>query len=60
MDSFKYLSSLRAEILEVVTVVENSGWSLFWDNTTPNWSTKMKLEKLYASISTKQRNLVYI
>ena len=48
MDSFKYLSSLRAEILEVVTGVENSGWSLFWDNTTPNWSTKMKLEKLYA------------
>jgi hypothetical protein len=46
---FKYYSDLRTEILEVVTGVENSsGSSFFWDDTTPNWATKSKLEKLYA------------
>ena len=38
---------MRAEILKVVTGVENSGWSLFWDDTTPNYVTKRKLEELY-------------
>ncbi|MCF6255516.1 MAG: hypothetical protein L3J98_12240 [Gammaproteobacteria bacterium] len=47
MRIFKYYTSLRAEILEVVTGVENSGWSLFWDETTPNCVTKNRLEKLY-------------
>lgn len=48
MGIFEYYSSLRGEILEVVTGVENTGWNLFWDNTTPNYSTKIKLGKLYA------------
>ena len=48
MGIFKYYSSLRAEILEVVTGVENSGGYFSWDNTTPNRATKNKLEKLYA------------
>ena len=48
MNLFKYYSDLRAEILEVVTGVENSSGScFFWDDTTPNWATKNKLEKLY-------------
>jgi hypothetical protein len=47
MSIFKYYASLRAEILEIVTGVENSGWSLFWDETTPNSVTKGKLENLY-------------
>lgn len=47
MKIFEYYASLRSEILEVVTGVENSGWSLFWDDTTPNYVTKRKLEELY-------------
>ncbi len=47
MGIFEYYSSLRSEILEVVTGVENSGCALFWDDTTPNWSTKSKLQTLY-------------
>lgn len=47
MKIFEYYASLRSEILEVITGVENSGWSLFWDDTTPNYVTKRKLEKLY-------------
>ena len=47
MKIFEYYASLRAEVLEVITGIENSGWSLFWDNTTPNYVTKRKLEELY-------------
>lgn len=47
MSIFEYYASLRAEILKIVTGVENSNWSLFWDNTTPNYVTKRKLEELY-------------
>lgn len=47
MNIFEYYASLRSEILEIVTGVKNSGWSLYWDETTPNYITKKKLEKLY-------------
>tara|TARA_R110001583_G_scaffold64390_1_gene187054 strand:- start:876 stop:1490 length:615 start_codon:yes stop_codon:yes gene_type:complete len=47
MSIFEYYASLRAEILKIVTGVENSGWSLFWDESTPNYVTKRKLEDLY-------------
>jgi len=47
MDILKYCVSLRSELLEVVSGVENSGYSFSWDTTTPNWATKTKLEKLY-------------
>lgn len=47
MSIFEYYASLRGEILEVVTGVENSGWSLFWDETTPNYVNKRKLEGIY-------------
>lgn len=47
MNIFEYYASLRADILEIITGVENSGWSLFWDETTPNYITKANLETLY-------------
>ena len=47
MGIFEYYSSLRHEILGVVTGVEDTGWNLLWDNTTPNSSTKNQLRKLY-------------
>jgi len=48
MSLFTYYVSLRAEIIELVTGVQNAGNSLFWDNTTQNWVTKQKLERLFA------------
>lgn len=47
MTMFRYYAELRSELLEIVTGVENSGDSLFWDNTTSNWQTKQRLENLY-------------
>lgn len=46
MALFKYFAGLRSEILEVVSGVQNAEASLFWDNTTPNFITRGKLEKL--------------
>ena len=48
MNSFKYYSALRTEILAIVTGVENSGQNLFWDYTTPNRVTKYQLKELHA------------
>jgi hypothetical protein len=48
MTLFHYYVALRGEILEIVSGLENSGHSLFWDNTTPNFVTKGRLEKLFA------------
>lgn len=48
MSLFEYYVALRGDILEIVTGVENSAHSLFWDNTTPNSITKGRLEKLHA------------
>ena len=48
MNSFKYYSALRTEILAIVTGVENSGQNLFWDYTTPNRFTKYRLKELHA------------
>lgn len=47
MSLFDYYVALRSEILEIVTGVENSAHSLFWDNTTPNYVTKSRLKKLF-------------
>jgi hypothetical protein len=47
MSIFEYYASLRAEILEVITGVENSELNLFWDDTTPNYVTKGELEEIY-------------
>jgi len=56
MSIFNYYASLRSEILEIVTGVENSGSSLFWDETTPNWVTKDKLENLYKKYLNKAKD----
>lgn len=47
MSLFKFYASLRADILGVITGVQNSDESLFWDQTTPNWVTNSDLEELY-------------
>lgn len=47
MSLFEYYVALRSEILEIVTGVENSAHSLFWDNTTPNYVTKNRLKDLF-------------
>ena len=47
MKTFKYFASLRKELLKVITGVENSGYSLFWDESTPNWITKNRLETIF-------------
>lgn len=47
MNLFKYYVALRGDILRIVTGVENSAHSLFWDNTTPNSIIKGRLEKLH-------------
>lgn len=46
MKLFDFYVSLRKDILRTITGVENSGYSLFWDDSTPNWITKNKLESL--------------
>lgn len=47
MSTFEYYASLRADILEVITGVEDSGVDLYWDDTTPNYVTKGKLGEIY-------------
>lgn len=56
MSLFKYYAALRTEILEIITGVENSGPSLFWDDTTPNWLSKLRLEKLHAKYLANARS----
>jgi hypothetical protein len=48
MSLFDYYVTLRSDILEIVTGVENSAHSLFWDNTTPNYVTKNCLKRLFS------------
>ncbi|MCL4678070.1 MAG: hypothetical protein KJ017_05675 [Alphaproteobacteria bacterium] len=43
----KYCITLRNELLSHITGIKNSGFSLFWDNTTPNYVTRGKLERVY-------------
>lgn len=43
---FDYLVSLRAEIIKLISGVENSNGYFGWDTTTPNWVTKNQLERL--------------
>lgn len=52
MSFFEYYAALRREVLVVVTGVENSAHSLFWDNTTPNNVTRDRLERLHAKYVT--------
>lgn len=46
MDAFEFYVSLRADILKVISGVENANGYWGWDDTTPNWVTKNRLETL--------------
>lgn len=46
MNINQFYISMRQNLLEIISGVKNAEWSLFWDNTTSNYSTKLKLEKL--------------
>jgi len=43
----KYYISLRSELLSTITGIKNSGFSLYWDNTTPNHTTRRKILSIY-------------
>ncbi|MGR5150217.1 hypothetical protein ACQKP8_27205 [Photobacterium alginatilyticum] len=47
MNIFGFYVTLRKEILEVITGTDDAEGSLFWDDTTPNWITKKKLESIF-------------
>ncbi|MEX5353334.1 hypothetical protein WCE02_18515 [Pseudomonas juntendi] len=46
MDAFEFNVSLREDILKVISGVENANGYWGWDDTTPNWITKNRLETL--------------
>ncbi|MGG6351642.1 hypothetical protein [Pseudomonas putida] len=46
MDAFEFYVSLREDILKVISGVENANGYWGWDDTTPNWVTKNRLETL--------------
>lgn len=48
MEVLKYYAELRIKLLEVITGVQDSGWSLYWDDTTPNWETKSNLQEVFS------------
>ncbi len=47
MDITQYCISLRKELVILVTGIHDAGFSLYWDNTTPNYVTKRRLQELY-------------
>ncbi len=47
MDVTRYCISLRQELIVLVTGIHDAGFSLYWDNTTPNYVTKRKLQQVY-------------
>lgn len=44
MNPFEYYSNLRKSLIEIISGVENSNGSLFWDNTQPNWKIKNRID----------------
>lgn len=46
MSIFKFYVELRADLLEQLSGVQNSNGYLSWDNTTPNYILKTRLERL--------------
>lgn len=46
MDAFEFYVSLRQDILKIISGVENANGYWGWDDTTPNWVTKNRLETL--------------
>jgi hypothetical protein len=47
MDITQYCICLRKELVILVTGIHDAGFSLYWDNTTPNYVTKRKLQQVY-------------
>lgn len=43
MDQFEYLVSLRKELMGQIGVIKNARHFLWWDDTTPNYSTRRSL-----------------
>ncbi|WP_108945505.1 hypothetical protein [Shewanella halifaxensis] len=48
MNILKFYVQLRSELIKVITGVKDSGLSLSWDDSTPNYITKSNLEKIYS------------
>ncbi|WP_236182891.1 hypothetical protein [Pseudomonas sputi] len=61
MTTLKFYLSLREEILKNISGVENSHEYYSWDDTSPNWLTKSRLDSLLEKYILIARNLgVYI
>lgn len=43
----EYYANLRAELLSILSGVDNASESLWWDDTTPNYITKRKLQNIF-------------
>lgn len=47
MDRFEYLVDLRKQIAAEISGVDDAAFSLFWDDTRPNWLTRARLLGLF-------------
>lgn len=45
-DIWDYFVGLRQDLLTATTGIQNAGFSLYWDNTTPNFSTRRRLNAI--------------
>jgi len=60
MKSFKFYASLRADLIELITDVENAE-SLGWDYTASNFSTKLDLQRIQSKYLKRARKFgIYI
>ena len=53
---------LRKEIIALISGINNAGYSLYWDNTTPNYATRRKLHNVflkYTELASKY-GIIYI
>lgn len=48
MDLLTYYVSLRKDMISEITAVKNAEFSLFWDDTKPNYRTRSDLERILA------------
>ena len=61
MNSYKFYASLRADLLELITGVDNARSSLFWDETKPNYSTRLGLQRIQSKYLKRARKFgIYI
>lgn len=61
MTLLQYYVSLRKDLISMINGVKDAGGSLFWDNTTPNWLTRSRLESLYEKYLTESAKFgVYV